>query len=43
VDDEPNVLLTLNDGLIAQGYDVLEATSGEEALRVARAHVGPSR
>jgi DNA-binding response OmpR family regulator len=41
VDDEPNVLLTLNDGLIAQGYDVLKATSGEEALRVARAHAGP--
>jgi DNA-binding response OmpR family regulator len=41
VDDEPNVLLTLNDGLVAQGYNVLKATSGEEAMRAARAHTGP--
>ena len=41
VDDEPNVLLTLHDGLIAQGYDALKASTGEEALRVARAHAGP--
>src|SRR2546422_4128933 len=41
VDDEPNVLLTLHDGLMAQGYNVLKASSGEEALRVARAHSGP--
>jgi DNA-binding response OmpR family regulator len=41
VDDEPNVLLTLNDGLVAQGYNVLKATSGEEAMRAARAHAGP--
>ena len=41
VDDEPNVLLTLSDGLSAQGFNVLKAASGEEALRVARAHVGP--
>ena len=41
VDDEPNVLLTLQDGLSAQGYNVLKAANGEEALRVARAHSGP--
>jgi two-component system, cell cycle sensor histidine kinase and response regulator CckA len=41
VDDEPNVLSTLCDGLAAQGYNVLKATSGDEALRVASAHAGP--
>ena len=41
VDDEPNVLLTLSDGLLAQGYNVLKAASGEEALRISRAHSGP--
>ena len=40
VDDEPVVLDTVRDGLIAHGYEVLRAASGEEALQVAQAHQG---
>ena len=40
VDDEPVVLDTVRDGLIAHGYQVLRASGGEEALQVARAHQG---
>jgi two-component system, cell cycle sensor histidine kinase and response regulator CckA len=40
VDDEPVVLDTVRDGLTAHGYQVLRATSGEEALQVAQAHQG---
>ena len=41
VDDEPVVLDTVRDGLAAHGYEVLSATSGEEAVQVAQAHQGP--
>jgi two-component system, cell cycle sensor histidine kinase and response regulator CckA len=40
VDDEPTVLETVRDGLMAHGYEVLTAGSGEEALQVALAHQG---
>jgi DNA-binding response OmpR family regulator len=40
VDDEAVVLDTVRDGLTAHGYQVLKATSGEEALQVAQAHQG---
>ncbi len=40
VDDEPTVLETVRDGLMAHGYEVLTAGSGEEALQVAQAHQG---
>jgi two-component system, cell cycle sensor histidine kinase and response regulator CckA len=40
VDDEPTVLETVRDGLMAHGYEVLTAGSGEEALQVAKAHQG---
>lgn len=40
VDDEPTVLETVRDGLMAHGYQVLTAGSGEEALQVAQAHQG---
>jgi|SRR3954464_13252148 CheY-like chemotaxis protein len=38
VDDDPDVLLVASTLLSAQGYTVLEASSGEEALQVMRAH-----
>jgi len=38
VDDDPDVLLVASTLLSAQGYTVLEASSGEEAMRVMRAH-----
>ena len=40
VDDEPTVLETVRDGLMAHGYEVLTAGGGEEALQVAQAHQG---
>ena len=40
VDDEPTVLETVRDGLMAHGYQVLTAGGGEEALQVAQAHQG---
>ena len=40
VDDEPTVLETVRDGLMAHGYEVLTAGSGEEALQVSQAHQG---
>jgi two-component system cell cycle sensor histidine kinase/response regulator CckA len=40
VDDEPVVLETVRDGLIAHGYQVLTAGGGEEALQTAQAHQG---
>lgn len=40
VDDEPVVLDTVRDGLTAHGYQVLQASGGEEALQIARAHQG---
>ena len=41
VDDEPDVLETVRDGLTAHGYQVLTAGGGDEALQVAQAHQGP--
>lgn len=41
VDDEPTVLSTVRDGLIAHGYRVLEAMDGETALGIAGSHQGP--
>ncbi len=41
VDDEHNVVITMADILQANGYAVLTALSGEEALRAAEAHAGP--
>jgi two-component system, OmpR family, KDP operon response regulator KdpE len=35
VDDEPEILRALRAGLAAQGYDILAATDGEEALSIA--------
>ena len=40
VDDEPTVLETVRDGLMAHGYEVLTAGGGEEAIQVAQAHQG---
>lgn len=34
IDDEPNLLLTLSDFLIHDGYDVMTANSGEQGLKV---------
>jgi DNA-binding response OmpR family regulator len=36
VDDEPDLLTVLKFGLEAEGFDVLEASDGEQALAVAR-------
>jgi len=36
VDDEPNLLLTVGDQLRLEGYEVVTATSGDEALHVLR-------
>lgn len=40
VDDEEDVRTVLCDSLAAQGYNVLQAGSGQEALTVASKHVG---
>jgi DNA-binding response OmpR family regulator len=40
-DDAPDVLFLARDILKAQGYTVLTANNGEEALRVAETHDGP--
>jgi signal transduction histidine kinase/DNA-binding response OmpR family regulator len=41
VEDEASVREFTRDILIAQGYQVLSAVDGEEALQVAKAHEGP--
>src|SRR5713101_1880723 len=41
VDDESDVCELARDCLVAAGYRVLEATDGEEALRIAEAHTEP--
>jgi signal transduction histidine kinase/DNA-binding response OmpR family regulator len=41
VEDETSVREFSRDILVAQGYQVLSAVDGEEALRVAKAHEGP--
>jgi len=41
VDDETDVCALARDCLVAAGYRVLEATDGEEALRIAEAHTEP--
>jgi hypothetical protein len=38
VDDDPDVLLVASTLLSAQGYTVLEASSGEEAMQIMRDH-----
>ena len=38
VDDEPDLLSVLHFGLEVEGFDVLEATDGEQALEMARSH-----
>jgi len=40
VDDEPVVLDTVRDGLVAHEYQVLRAANGDEAIQIARAHQG---
>lgn len=40
VDDEPAVLDTVRDGLVAHGYQVLTAAGPDEAIQVAHAHAG---
>ena len=39
VDDEPDLLSVLKFGLEVEGYDVLEASDGEQGLEMARQHV----
>ncbi|MES2462629.1 MAG: response regulator transcription factor [Armatimonadota bacterium] len=39
VDDEPEILRALRSGLVAQGYDVVTAVDGEDALRKATSAV----
>ncbi len=41
VDDEPDVCELVRDYLVAEGYSVLQAGNGEEALRIAEAHAEP--
>jgi CheY-like chemotaxis protein len=41
VDDEPDVCELARDCLVAEGYRVLEARDGEEALRIAEGHTEP--
>jgi two-component system cell cycle sensor histidine kinase/response regulator CckA len=41
VDDEAEALATTREMLTGRGYQVLDALNGEEAARVASAHVGP--
>lgn len=38
VDDEPDLLSVLHFGLEVEGFDVLEATDGEQGLEMARSH-----
>lgn len=38
VDDEPTILFLLDKLLTAEGYEVVTASSGEQALRLARCH-----
>jgi DNA-binding response OmpR family regulator len=40
VDDEPAVLDTVRDGLVAHGYQVLTAAGPDQAIQVAQAHAG---
>ena len=35
VEDEPGLVLTLTDRLTAEGYEVEQAATGEEAIRIA--------
>lgn len=39
VDDEPDVLLLLGERLTKAGYEVVKASSGEEAISLARKHL----
>jgi response regulator RpfG family c-di-GMP phosphodiesterase len=41
VDDEADALATTREMLTGRGYRVLDALNGEQAARVASAHVGP--
>jgi two-component system cell cycle sensor histidine kinase/response regulator CckA len=41
VDDDPEVLALARDILGIEGFAVLEAPGGEDALRVAKEHAGP--
>jgi len=41
VDDDPEVLALARDILGMEGFAVLEASGGEDALRVAKEHAGP--
>ncbi|MEO5988218.1 MAG: response regulator [Candidatus Eisenbacteria bacterium] len=38
VDDEPDLLVVLHFGLEVEGFDVLEASDGEQGLNMAREH-----
>jgi DNA-binding response OmpR family regulator len=40
VDDEPAVLDTVRDGLVAHGYQVLTAAGPDQAIQVAQSHAG---
>jgi len=39
VDDEPNALTMISDYLSGEGYNIITATSGEEAIRLAQRHL----
>jgi DNA-binding response OmpR family regulator len=41
VDDDPWVLALTRDVLAGEGYRVLEAADGQDAMRVAAEHLGP--